>query len=100
MATITVRATYPVAPAVVLEELSQLDSHVHWMSAAIAIEFTSEQREGVGTSFRCTTKVGPLVTRDLMTVTRWDPPRAMGVAHTGLVTGMEPSRCAGPPAPR
>ncbi|HUX03807.1 MAG TPA: SRPBCC family protein [Acidimicrobiales bacterium] len=87
MATITVRATYPVAPEVVWEELSHLDRHVHWMSDAVAIEFANDQHEGVGTSFRCTTKVGPLVTHDLMTITRWDPPRAMGVTHVGLVKG-------------
>lgn len=92
MATIRVRATYPVAPEVVWEELSHLERHVHWMSDALAIEFTGERRDGVGTSFRCTTTVGPLVTHDLMTSTRWDPPCAMGVIHEGVVKGRASSR--------
>ena len=87
MATITVRATYPVAPALVWEELRHIDRHVHWMSDALAIDFTSDQREGVGTTFRCTTKVGPLVTHDLMSITRWDEGSEMGVDHVGLVKG-------------
>ena len=85
--TITVRATYGVAPDVVWEELRHIDRHVHWMHDAVAIEFVGDQREGVGTNFRCTTKVDPLVTHDLMTITRWETNCAMGVEHCGLVTG-------------
>ena len=71
----------------VWEALRDISSHVLWMEDAVAIRFTSPQREGVGTSFVCDTKVGPIRLADRMTITEWRPRRAMGVHHTGLVTG-------------
>ena len=87
MATITVSEFYPVTQVVLWEELRHIDRHVNWMTDAVAIEFSGAQREGVGTEFRCTTKVGPLVTKDLMTITQWDEQLAMGVTHRGVVGG-------------
>lgn len=74
-------------PATVWADLADISSHVEWMRDAVSIEFDDEQREGVGTSFVCATKVGPFRLNDHMLITRWDPERAMGVRHTGLVTG-------------
>jgi hypothetical protein len=87
MATITVSAWYPASPQELWEEIRHIDRHVKWMTDAVSITFVGDQREGVGTSFRCTTKVGPFVTEDLMTITRWEEASAMGVAHRGLITG-------------
>jgi len=88
MTTITVQRTLRVAPEVVWAELRHIERHVEWMNDAVATEFTSDQREGVGTEFYCDTKVGPLRTRDVMTVTEWADDSAMGVTHRGLVTGV------------
>jgi len=68
-------------------ELRQLERHVLWMTDAESIEFHSDQREGVGTSFLCKTKIGPLRTNDEMTITSWIEEREMTVHHQGLVTG-------------
>jgi hypothetical protein len=57
------------------------------MDDAIAIRFTSRQREGVGTTFECDTRVGPFRLVDRMEVTEWRARRAIGIRHTGLVTG-------------
>jgi len=57
------------------------------MADAVAIDFLDEQRRGIGTSFRCATKFGPLRTNDLMTITEWEPGRMMGVTHQGAVSG-------------
>jgi hypothetical protein len=57
------------------------------MADAESIEFTTDQRRGVGTQFLCKTKVGPIRLTDTMRITRWEPNRAMGVEHIGLVTG-------------
>ena len=57
------------------------------MLDAEAIRFTSRQRSGVGTTFDCDTKIGPLRLTDRMEVTEWRPNRAMGVRHSGIVTG-------------
>ena len=57
------------------------------MEDATAIRFRTDQRQGVGTSFVTDTKVGPLRLKDVMVVTEWEPARAMGIRHVGLVTG-------------
>ena len=78
----------PVNATVLWEELRHIDRHVQWMADAESIEFEGDQREGVGTSFRCRTKIGPFVTVDRMTITSWVERREMGVTHRGLVTGV------------
>lgn len=64
-----------------------VERHVDWMADAVAIHFEGDQTRGVGTRFLCDTKVGPLRLTDRMEITEWEPGRAMGVRHTGLVTG-------------
>ena len=71
----------------VWQYLSDISSHVEWMHDAVSIEFSSEQRSGIGTSFVCSTAVGPLKTQDVMTITEWIPDQKMGVSHLGLVSG-------------
>ena len=70
------------------EDVRDLGSHVEWMADAEAIRFTSDKTSGVGTTFDCETRVGPLHTTDQMEVTEWDEGRAIGVRHVGMVTGM------------
>ena len=77
----------PAPLAATWDALADLASHVEWMADADTITFTSEQHRGVGTTFECLTKVGPLTTRDRMTVTDWVDEARMAVAHTGIVTG-------------
>lgn len=57
------------------------------MADAVAIRFKTEQTRGTGTAFFCDTKVGPIKLVDEMTITSWVPGAAMGVTHTGVVTG-------------
>lgn len=64
-----------------------IERHVDWMADAVAIRFETDQTRGVGTSFLCDTKVGPIRLTDHMRITEWIPGEAMGVEHTGLVTG-------------
>ena len=71
----------------VWEELRHIDRHVTWMDDARRIDFDTSQREGVGTSFSCLTRVGPFSTTDKMVITQWDDCHVMGVTHRGLVTG-------------
>ena len=75
------------SPDEVWEVLEDIAGHVDWMEEAVAIRFTSRRRSGLGTTFDCDTKVGPLRVTDRMEITEWRPGRAMGVAHAGLVTG-------------
>lgn len=74
-------------PATVWSVVEPVERHVDWMADAVAIRFETEQTRGVGTRFLCDTKVGPISLTDEMEITRWEPERAMGVRHTGIVTG-------------
>ena len=87
MARIRVRTVLDAPPEVVWADLAHLAGHVDWMQDAVAIRFLGDRTSGVGTRFECDTKVGPLRMTDLMEITRWDPGRAMGVSHRGLVRG-------------
>jgi carbon monoxide dehydrogenase subunit G len=84
---ITVSTTIDAPPRVVWASVRDIGSHVRWMADAEAIRFTSRRRTGVGTTFECDTRVGPLTLTDVMEVTSWVERREMGVRHTGVVTG-------------
>ena len=71
----------------VWEYVRRIDSHTEWMADAESISFLSDQTEGVGAAFKCRTKIGPLRLTDAMVVTEWTEHEAIGVRHTGLVTG-------------
>jgi hypothetical protein len=64
-----------------------VERHIDWMVDAESIRFTTPQTAGVGTSFDCVTKVGPIRLTDRMTVTEWETGRRMGIRHEGIVTG-------------
>ncbi len=84
---IRVATTIDAPPEVVWSNLADVGSHVEWMLDAEAIRFTSPQRQGVGTTFDCDTRLGPFRLTDRMEVTEWDEGRVMGVRHAGLVKG-------------
>jgi uncharacterized protein YndB with AHSA1/START domain len=85
--TIRVSTLIAAPPARVWESVRDIESHVTWMEDAEAIRFTSATHTGVGTTFDCDTRVGPLRLTDHMEVTEWDEPRRMGIRHAGLVRG-------------
>jgi hypothetical protein len=84
---IRVGITIDAPPARVWEVVEPIERHVDWMADAVAITFTTSRTRGVGTEFDCLTKVGPLRTVDRMRVIAWEPRRALGIEHRGLVTG-------------
>lgn len=88
MARIRVSTAIDATPAEVWADLEDIGSHAEWMHDAVAIRFLTAQTSGVGTRFECDTKVGPLGLTDVMEITEWEPGKAMGVRHTGLVTGV------------
>ena len=87
MAIIEISTQISATPVALWEEMRHINRHVNWMNDAVAISFLSTSTEGVGTSFTCLTKVGPFKTTDIMTITRWEEQKAMGVEHVGLVKG-------------
>lgn len=96
MPSIRVATELPASPEAVWADVRDLASHVEWMADAETIRFTSATTSGVGTTFDCETKVGPLRLVDRMEVTEWVEGSVIGVRHVGLVTGtgrftLEPS---------
>jgi hypothetical protein len=74
-------------PDAVWRVIEPIEDHVRWMRDALAIRFTGPQHRGVGTRAVVATKVGPFRLDDAMTITEWSEGQAMGVTHTGVVTG-------------
>lgn len=74
-------------PEQVWAAVADVASHVEWMADAEAIRFLGERRQGPGTEFECDTRVGPFTTTDVMRVVEWEPTRALGIVHRGVVTG-------------
>ncbi len=87
MARIAVQIEIDAPPKRVWAAVEDVRSHVDWMADAEAIRITSDDSRGVGTTFDCDTRVGPFRLTDRMEITQWEPGRAMGVRHVGLVTG-------------
>ncbi len=88
MAHIRVSRTIDAAPKQVWAAIADISTHVRWMSDADSIKFTGDKTSGRGTSFDCVTRVGPISLVDTMEITRWEPARAMGVLHSGVVSGV------------
>jgi hypothetical protein len=87
MVTVRVSTEMPVGRDRVWAALARLEDHVEWMQDATAIRFQSAQRRGVGTTFECDTKVGPIRLTDTMEVTEWEDGVRIGVRHRGAVSG-------------
>lgn len=75
------------SPADTWRIVEAIENHVEWMADAESIRFTGPTTRGLGTTFDCVTKVGPLRLTDKMTVTEWEAQRMMGIEHRGVVTG-------------
>lgn len=87
MAAISVSTIIPRPVTEVWAEVERIEDHVEWMADAHSLEFLSDSRRGVGTRIEVETRVGPLRTTDVMEFTEWEPERAMGVVHRGLIGG-------------
>jgi hypothetical protein len=87
MPRIEVTTVLDAPPAEVWDRIADVRTHVDWMADAEAIRLSSDQHEGRGTTFECDTRLGPFRLTDRMEITEWQPGAAMGVRHTGLVTG-------------
>ncbi len=84
---VRVGVTIDADPERVWRAVEAIETHVQWMADAESITFTGTRTRGVGATFDCRTKVGPFRLVDRMVVTEWEPRRAMGIEHRGIVTG-------------
>jgi len=72
---------------VVWGEVKIMKNHVNWMQDAAKIDFLSENEYGIDTKMKVLTKVGPFSLNDIITVTKWEEMKSLGVVHEGIVTG-------------
>jgi hypothetical protein len=75
------------SPETAWASIERIESHVSWMADAESITFKTPQRSGVGTTFDCRTRIGPIRLVDTMSITQWIPLETMGVEHRGVVRG-------------
>jgi hypothetical protein len=85
---IRLSTTIGASRARVWDVIRDIGGHVRWMHDAEAIRFTSRQREGIGTTFECDSRLGPFRLTDRMEVVEWREGRALAIRHVGMVTGV------------
>lgn len=100
MARVRVSAVVDAPPPVVWDDIRRIDSHGEWMVDAESVRFTSAEREGVGVSVECDTRLGPFRLTDRIVVTEWEPRRRIVVRHDGVVSGEGAIRLARRPRRR
>jgi uncharacterized protein YndB with AHSA1/START domain len=74
-------------PEVVWPFLVDWERLDRWMAEARAFRVVGRRREGVGVEAKATIRIAGITTRDLVRVTRWEPPRVLEIAHLGWVRG-------------
>ena len=87
MARIRVSTVIDAPPTIVWEEVRRIGRHVDWIAEAGEIRFVGDQRAGVGTTYDCVTRLGPLRMTDRLVVTAWRESREIGVSHRGSIRG-------------
>ena len=80
---VLVRTEIDAPPDRVWEVVRDLGAHVEWMEDAVAIRFLPGPTSGVGATFDCDTRIGPIALTDRMEVTEWREGEAIGVRHAG-----------------
>lgn len=86
--TISVSRRLPFPKSIVWQEISNIERHTLWMSDAVQISFSTPNKTGIGTSFTCLTKIGPIQVQDKIKVTKWEEPNTIAIAHKGIFRGI------------
>lgn len=67
--------------------VADIGGHAHWQVDVRSIQFTSARHHGVGTTYRCDTRLGPIRMAIPMTVTEWSEGKAVAVSYEGALSG-------------
>jgi uncharacterized protein YndB with AHSA1/START domain len=81
-------ALLPGPPEVVWDLITDWEHQDDWMLEARDFVVLSDQRAGVGVRARATVTILGITTTDEIEVTAWEPPRRLGIAHLGWVSGL------------
>jgi hypothetical protein len=74
-------------PDAIWDLITDWEHQDDWMLEASDFVVVSDRREGVGVEAEATIRIGGISTRDRVRVDAWEPPRRLGIAHLGWVTG-------------
>lgn len=74
--------------AAVWDVLADLEHQSRWMVDVRSLEIVSDEKQGEGAVMHVTSELfGLPVVRDVLVVTRWEPPRRMDIEHRGQFHG-------------
>lgn len=79
----------PVSPEEAWRALLRWEDQARWIRDAVSVRVLSPHREGLGVRIAVKNRVYniPLFTEELE-VTRWEPPRILGMTHRSFVRGV------------
>lgn len=84
---ITVGIDIDSPPETIWSHLVDWENLPSWMQEARNIKVVGARREGVGVQAEASIRIAGITTRDLIRVTRWEPPVILEMAHLGWVKG-------------
>ena len=88
MAHLDVRVFIAAPPQAVWDVIADLEHQATWMVDLRTLDIVSEQKQGQGAVLHVTSELfGLPVVKDVMQITRWDPPVRMDVVHEGQFHG-------------
>jgi hypothetical protein len=88
MAHLEIATFIPASPESVWDVLADLEHQATWMVDVRTLDIVTEQKQGAGAVMRVTSDLfGLPVVKDVMAITRWEPPRRMDVEHRGQFAG-------------
>lgn len=79
--------TMPGPIEVVWDLVTDWENLGDWQLEARDFRVTSARREGIGVEAEATVRIAGITTRDVVRVTGWEPPKRLGIAHEGWVSG-------------
>lgn len=88
MALLSIHTWITAPPSDVWPILADLEHQASWMVDVRKLEVVTAEKQGVGAIMHVTSELfGRPVVRDVMEITRWEPPRRMDVVHRGQFHG-------------
>jgi uncharacterized protein YndB with AHSA1/START domain len=82
-----VARTIDASPAEVWPLVADIEGHARWQVDVRAIRFTSSTTRGVGATYLCDTRLGPIRMRIPMEVVEWKEGKAIAVCYEGALSG-------------
>src|SRR4051812_6876130 len=87
MARVRVSRVIDAPPRSVWPFVADIGGHARWQVDLRSIRFTSDRTRGVGATYDCDTRLGPVRMRIPMGVTEWREGKAVAVRYEGALSG-------------